>query len=352
MNFDFWEVLKFTQVRFFQIMKQILFTFALILFAAGNAFPQLKNFMFIGMDRDLLRNSAYWKPELFDGVQVAYSWNQIEHTKDEYDLSLIKEDLKILKRSGKKLFIQIQDVSFSPDRNFTPRYLREDPTFNGGANKTYTFKDYDETQYTEEGWATRRWDPEVQKRLHKLYAALGKEFDGVVEGINTEETSVGFGSLSKLHPPGFTCERYKQAVMENLTALKKAFPRSTVMVYANFMPGCRVPGFATASLNSIYEFAWANKIAVGGPDLFPYKEEQKSYPLIKSSYKQVPTGLAVQDGNYRYVNPNTNRKVTTEDIFQFAENELHLSYIFWGTEDPFFKVETVPFLKALNKKKP
>ena len=108
-------------------MKRILFTFALILFAAGNSFAQIKNFMFIGMDRELFRNSDYWKPEVFDGVQVAYSWNQLEHTKDEYDFSLIKEDLKFLKKSKKKLFIQIQDVSFSPQRNFAPKYLREEP---------------------------------------------------------------------------------------------------------------------------------------------------------------------------------------------------------------------------------
>jgi len=333
-------------------MKRILFTFALILFVAGNSFSQIENFLFVGMDREQLKNSDYWKPELFDGVQIGYSWNQLEHSKDKYDLSLIREDLKFLKKAGKKLFIQIQDVSFSPQRNFAPKYLREDPIYNGGANKTYTFKDYDETEYTHEGWATRRWDAEVQKRLHKLYAALGKEFDGIIEGINTSETSVGFGSVGKLHPPGYSCLRYKEATTENLATLKKAFPRSTVIVYANFMPGCRVPGLATTLLKDVYEFAWANKIGVGGPDLFPFKKEQmtKSYPLIKSSYRKVPTGLAVQDGNYNYINPNTNKRITAEEIFQFSENELHLTYIFWGTEDPFFKTETLPFLKAKKAK--
>jgi hypothetical protein len=331
-------------------MKRILFTFVLILFAAGNSFSQIKNFLFVGMDREQLRNSDYWKPEVFDGVQVAYSWNQLEHTKDEYDFSLIKKDLKFLKKSGKKLFIQIQDVSFSIQRNFAPKYLREDPIYNGGANKTYTFKDYDETDYSEEGWATRRWDAEVQKRLHKLYAALGKEFDGIAEGINTAETSVNFGSVGKLHPPGFSCLRYKEAITENLAALKKAFPKSTVIAYANFMPGCRVPGLATTLLKAVYEFAWANNIGVGGPDLFPYKKEQKSYPLIKSSYQKVPAGLAVQDGNYNHINPNTNKRITAEEIFQFAETELHLTYIFWGTENPFFKSETLPLLKTKRAK--
>lgn len=89
-------------------MKRILFTFALVLFVAGNSFAQIKNFLFVGMDRELLRNSDYWKPELFDGVQVGYSWNQLEHTKDEYDSSLIKGDLMVLKKSGKRLILQVQ----------------------------------------------------------------------------------------------------------------------------------------------------------------------------------------------------------------------------------------------------
>ena len=86
--------------------------------------------------------------------------------------------------------------------------------------------------------------------------------------------------------------------------------------------------------------------------MFPYKKEQmnKSYPLLKSSDKKVPTGLAVQDGNYDYINPNTNKPITAEEIYQFAENELHLKYIFWGTENLYFQSQTVPFLKAKKAK--
>ncbi|MFV0387693.1 MAG: hypothetical protein ACK5NT_02970 [Pyrinomonadaceae bacterium] len=86
-------------------MKRIFFTFAVILFAVGGSFAQIKNFLFVGMDRELLRNADYWNPEVFDGVQIAYSWNQLEIAKDEYDFSLIKEDLKFLKKSKKKLSI-------------------------------------------------------------------------------------------------------------------------------------------------------------------------------------------------------------------------------------------------------
>jgi hypothetical protein len=317
-----------------------------------NASAQIKNYMFIGMDREQLQDTSKWATNgLFEGVQIAYSWRQLEPEKDNYDFSLIKEDLELLWKYKKKLFIQIQDVSFQMKWNFTPAYLLNDTIYHGGANKQYKFDTWEEKKYTDLGWVVRRWDKEVQKRLHKLYATLGKEFDGIVEGVNTEETAVTFGK-GPLHPPGFSFERYKNTFIENIIALKAAFPKSTIMVYANFMPGGYLPHEDTTLLKAVYEAAWKNNIAIGGPDLFPYKKEQmqNSYQYIKLSYDKVPTALAVQDGNYDYINPQTKQPVNASDIYNFAQNYLHLTYVFWGTEQPYFNRETIPFLKSLKYK--
>jgi Beta-galactosidase len=326
-------------------MKKL--TLIFLLLAANHSFSQIKNYLFIGMDRDLLKDTNYFKPALFDGVQIAYSWKQLEPQKDHYDFSIIDEDLAFLKKHGKKLFIQFQDVSFSMKYNHVPEYLLADSIYHGGANKQYRFKDYRELEYEELGWVTRRWDPEVQKRLYKLYAALGKRFDGKVEGINTEETAATFGDNPKFHPPGFSFKGYADAIIKNLGELKKAFPRSTVMVYANFMPGGFLPNQDSVYLKTVYDFARQNKIAVGGPDLLPYSPVQmaNSYGFIRNSYKKVPTGVAVQDGTIEYINPHTKQKIKAGEIYQFAESDLHLSYIFWGTEQPFFRSEIVPLLK-------
>lgn len=322
----------------------------LFLLITNNSFSQIKNFLFIGMDRDLLKDTNYFKSNLFDGVQIAYSWKQLEPQKDKYDFSIINEDLNFLKKYDKKLFIQFQDVSFSMQYNHVPNYLLNDSIYHGGANKQYKFNDYRELEYHELGWVTRRWDPEVQKRLYKLFAALGKHFDGMIEGINTEETSVTFGDKPKLHPQGFSFKIYTNAAIKNLTELKKVFPKSTVMVYANFMPGGFLPYQDSSYLKAIYNFAWRNNIGVGGPDLLPYDREQmiNSYKFIRDSYKKVPTGVAVQDGTYRYINPNTKKKITAKEIYQFAETYLHLTYVFWGAEEPFFQSEILPLLKLTN----
>ncbi|MCB0284932.1 MAG: hypothetical protein KDF60_20295, partial [Calditrichaeota bacterium] len=155
-----------------------------------------------------------------------------------------------------------------------------------------------------------------------------------------------------LHPPGFSFVRYKDAFIENIIALKASFPNSTVMVYANFMPGGYMPYEDSALLKAVYEAAWKYNIAVGGPDLFPYKKEQmqNSYQFIKQSHNKVLTALAVQDGNYEYINPQTKKSVTAADIYDFALHYLQLAYIFWGTEQPYFDRETVPFLRSLKGK--
>jgi len=320
----------------------------IIIFICCSADAQIKHFVFIGMDRDQIKDTSIWAASYFDGVQVSYSWRQLEHEKDKYDFSLIREDIASLKKYHKKLFIQLQDVSFSPKRNHAPNYLLNDPIYHGGANMQYQFKDDSEKEYSEVGWATRRWDPEVQKRLHKLYQALGKEFDGLVEGINTEESAVDFGK-GPLHPTGFSFERYKDALIENIAALKKAFPKSVVIAYVNFMPGGFLPYMDSFYLKAVYDFAAKNNIGVGGPDLLPYKRGQmnNSYGFIRNSYNKIPSGVAVQDGTGEYINPKTNQKIKAEELYLFAKDYLHLSYIFWGTEEPFFHNEIIPFLKNL-----
>jgi len=113
------------------------------------------------------------------------------------------------------------------------------------------------------------------------------------------------------------------------------------MVYANFMPGGRT------YLEAVYRAARESNIAVGGPDLLPFRPFQRanSYPLIRQSAGKVPTGLAVQDGNYGDVDPKTQKRATVNELLKFATDELKLDYIFWCTQEPYFSSEVVPLMK-------
>jgi len=317
-----------------------------------SAEERIHHYIFFGQDREkIAAASSFFATTALEGAQVAYSWRQLEPMKDAYDFSMIREDLAFLTSKGKKLFVQLQDVTFSESRINVPLYLLRDSLYNGGADKQYEYKD-DEAKAVVAGWAARRWDPAVQERFHKLLFALGKEFDGRIEGINFAETSVGFGETGRLFPKGFSFEIYRDAIITNMKALKRAFPKSVAMQYGNFMPGEWRPINDKGYLRAVYEAAKESGVGVGGPDLLPHRPGQlgSSYPLIREAAGIVPIGVAVQDGNLEDVNPATGKRVDVSELVRFATEYLRVTYIFWGTQEPYYSRDVIPFLNrpAIN----
>lgn len=327
-------------------MKFLRFVIPLILLCVLAVSAQAKpihHYVFFGMDRESLpKAKSFLESPAFEGAQIAYSWRQLEQGKDNYDFSIIREDLALLNAHGKKLWIQFEDASFNPNRKNVPQYLLNDRAYNGGADQQFNDRKGDDDNPVPEGWVARRWDPAVQERMYKLFAALSREFDGRIAGINTEETSVGFGTTGKLFPKGFTPEIYREAIIANMKALKRAFPKSIAMVYANFMPGGR------PDLEMVYRAARESRFAVGGPDLLPFRPFQhaNSYPLIRESAGKIPTGLAVQDGNYGDVDPKTGKRASIAELLKFATDDLKLDYIFWCTQEPHYSNELIPFMAS------
>jgi hypothetical protein len=337
--------------RFLPLVACTIALLCTALFSITVAAKPIRHYVFYGMDRERLHaDKLFLETRRFEGAQVAYSWRQLEQGKDNYEFSIIREDLEYLTRNGKRLWIQIQDVSFSDARVHVPRYIQSGPEYNGGIARQYQIKGDDESTALTQGWAARRWDPAVQARLHKLYQALAREFDGKIEGINLEETSLVFGHSGKFYPPGYTPDVYRDAVITNIRALRSAFKRSKAMIYANFMPGEWRP---VASLNkgyleAVYKAAVENDIAVGGPDLLPFRPGQlgTSYPLIKNASEKVTAGIAVQDGNYAEPDPKTGKPPTVPELVKFAADLLNVDYIFWCTEEPFYTRDVVPYFKS------
>jgi len=310
----------------------------------------IHHYVFVSQEREKLLAPAFLQTPALEGAQVTYTWKQLEPDKDRYDFSMIREDLAYLTARGKKLFVQLQDVTFSEARVNVPLYLQRDPTYNGGAAKQWHVRNDDESQAVVAGWVARRWDPAVQERFHKLLFVLGKELDGRIEGINFAETSVGFGESGRLFPEGFSFEGYRDAIIVNMKALKRAFPKSVAMQYGNFMPGEWRATNDKGYLSSVYRAASQSNVGMGGPDLMPYRPGQlkTSYPLIREVAGTVPTGVAVQDGNLAEVNPATGKRVTAAELVKFATEYLKLDYIFWGTEEPYYSEEVIPFLRRIR----
>lgn len=316
--------------------------------ARAPAAARVRHYVFFNRARDRITEPSFLETKAFEGAQLKYSWRELERGRDGYDFGDIEHDLAFLQTKGKKLFIQVQDISYDISVVPVPRYLLSDPQYNGGVEKQYAVEGDDDARATPEGWVARRWDPAVRDRFQRLLAALGKTFDGRIEGINLAETAIDFGNTGRLYPKGFSGDVYRDAVLSNMAALKRAFPKSVVMVYANFMVGSGRPGDAQRDLRAVYQQARELKVGMGGPDLLPYKPGQmgNSYPLLRESAGRIPTGIAVQDGNYQYKNPTTGKQVTISQLISFATDYLNVEYIFWCTQEPYYSRDVMPVLQS------
>jgi hypothetical protein len=298
----------------------------------------IRHFVYFARDRELIYDHPFLNIPRFVGAQIMYSWKQLEPEKGKYDFSMIQEDYKYLLSQGKKLFIQLQDASFSPKYVGLPGYLLTDeydkgaiPQFNGNGEIS--------------GWVAKRWNPKVQERFALLMKALGKEFDGKVEGINLQETAIE--DISK-NDSVFTQELYTESLKINMLALKKAFPRSITMQYANFVPGGWIQKSDKEYLHSIYQYGQEIGVGLGAPDLLIRKKEQLNHALamMHEGKFSVPLGIAVQDGNYIEETGNNdvviNRKNIVPVLHAFAKDFLKVNYMFWVCQEPYFTEDVIP----------
>lgn len=274
-----------------------------------------------------------------EGAQVVYTWKELEPEKGVYNFSRIEKDLNFLDSIHKKLFIQLQDRSFQPNVVYVPDYIRKDQIYHGGVAMQYDFSG--PSHPITEGWVARVWDPAVNRRFQILIKRLAKQFDGRIYGINLPETAVNFDP--KNPPEGFTSDKYFHAELENIRMLRQAFHQSFVIQYVNFFPN--EWNNDHNYMGRLFSYAVQHNIGLGGPDVIPYRTGQmkNSYPFFhKYKGKINPVGMAIQEPDYTYKNPNTNHYYNFSDFYSFANNYLGATILFWSTKQPFLSKELTP----------
>lgn len=306
----------------------------------------IQHFVYFSRDRELLRDHPLCSLNMFKGAQIMYPWSALEPEKGVYDFSMIEEDLLYLKKHGKQLFIQLQDATFNPNNKAIPDYLFSEE-YGGGA-----VLQYDDSEQPE-GWVAKRWNKAVQERFALFLKALGKEFDGEIEGINLQETSIGVNSKTA---SDFTAQKYISGLKANMKALKTAFPTSTTMIYANFIPGEWLPWEDKGYLKSIYTYGNEIGVGLGAPDLMVKRKGQLNNPLamMHEGEFRVPIGIAVQDGNYinktgadsdydeHKNSADSTRTNLVPLLHSFAKDFLKVNYIFWANQAPYFEQDVMP----------
>lgn len=307
----------------------------------------IQHFVYFSRDRKAIIDHPFLTHTMFKGAQIMYAWKNFEVQKGQYDFSILKEDYEYLKKYGKKIFIQLQDVTFNPDSIAIPEYLFTDE-YDGGA----ALQNNDEGK--PEGWVAKRWNKKVRGRFALLLQALGKEFDGKIEGINLQETAIG---VNKKTDSSFSVQKYIEGLKANMLALKKSFSSSSTMIYANFVPGEWLPWDDKGYLRSIYQYGEEIGVGLGGPDLMVTRKGQLNHALTLMHEGQytVPIGIAIQDGNYTGktgadldYNEHADKGEKSRNnivplLHAFAKDFLRVSYMFWVNQDPYFKEDVLPY---------
>jgi len=310
----------------------------------------IRHFVYFARDREAMHGHAFLENPRFEGAQIMYPWVHLESAEGVYDFSLIEADVAYLESKGKKLFIQLQDTTFSPTFKATPEYLHTG-FYDQGDIRTKT------DEGVHEGWAAKRWNKQVQKRFTLLIKALGDRFDGVVAGINLQETAIGVGEGADA---SFSHVGYVEAIKANMVALKRGFPKSAKLQYANFMPGEWLPWEDQGYLESIYMYGEQIGVGLGAPDLMVRRKGQLNHALAMMHEHDftVPLGIAVQDGNYigmtgadfppgvegqpPHESPRTAQKNIVPLLHAFASDFLKVDFMFWVNQEPYFEDHVLP----------
>lgn len=77
---------------------------------------------------------------------------------------------------------------------------------------------------------------------------------------------------------------------------------------------------------------------------------KNSYPFFNRYKEKLPlVAFAIQEPDYTYINPKTGKHFTVKEIYDFANNYLGASILFWNIQQPQYTKEVLPFLNNINR---
>ncbi|MBY4707343.1 hypothetical protein K6V18_20150 [Ralstonia insidiosa] len=299
---------------------------------AGAAASELRHFLYTGSDELASIEPLLQRPDI-EGVQIVYSWKSLEPEPGRYDFSGIEHDLAYLQQRKKQLFVQVQDRFFLPTARHIPSYLLTDPAYGGGLVRQ---SDDSEVNPGGSGWVAQQWNPALRQRFQALLAALAKQFDGRILGINLPETAIDIDR--KRDKTRFSCDGYFNATLENMRFARQQFHRSAVVQYVNFWP-CEWDN-DHQYMSRTFATAAQEGIGLGGPDIVPWKKAQmkNAYPFFHQYKGKLSlVAMAVQEPTLRYVNPKTGKPFTRDQFVSFAQDYLGVDVMFWAVDSPWLR---------------
>jgi hypothetical protein len=245
------------------------------------------------------------------GIAKRYLWRSLEPTQGAYDFSMIKSDLAWAAANGTRLVVMIEYKTFK-DEKAGPAYL--DP---------YEFRN------KAGGYTLELWSPVVIARYNALVKAFGAQVDSNsnFEGLGNQESSLSLDSAT-LKTLGYTPEKYRDALINMLSAATVSLPTSRVFWFMNFLVGNQ------SYIGAIAAAVAPLGVAMGGPDVWPDNQslETGAYPYYTQFAGKMPLFIQCEDINY--AQPHMTSGYATKDwtmpeLYNFALTKLHVNYMFW-----------------------
>ena len=245
------------------------------------------------------------------GFVRRYTWRSVEPTQGVYDFSVIKSDLAWAVAHRTQLIVVIL-------------YKTADATKAGPA-----YLDAFEYRNNVGGYTLALWAPQVITGYNALIKALGAQVDSNshFEGLGDQESAASLNSVT-IKSTGYTPERYRDALINILSAATVSLPTSRVFWFMNFLKGKQ------SYIGTIAAAVAPLGVVMGGPDDLPDNQslETQAYPYYTQFAGKMPLFIQVEDSNYAA--PHMTSGYTTPDwtmleLYNFALNKLHVNYMFW-----------------------
>ena len=261
------------------------------------------------------------------GLVRAYAWRDLEPVEGRYDFSAIEADLAELQSMGKRLWLEIlyagADPASTPE---TPGYVRKDPKYGGSSQQHGSYE-------TANHWYLCIWNDHVQLRLARLFAALGKRFNGerYVEGLIIQRTGVG-----RTSEYGYSVAKLERGFRTKALIVKRAFPDKVILQQMN-----------TGPFDLARHADWLARQGVGLMSIVSELDDKARpvHALHLRHQRQVPTCGLVYWDHYGQVDRTTGRTNTVARILNNVVRRVNPWYVFWGGREPYISKELIPLLR-------
>lgn len=278
------------------------------------------------------------------GLQVRYTWRELEPQEGVYNFSSITQQLAELAEQNKRLIILFELRSFSADTKQIPipDYVKSEKYEEGA----YPFNSYGKSVVR--GYGIKLWNQAVIDRLTLLIRALGEQFNShpYFEGIGFTESAMG---QSKELTNDRVDQFYKNLLRINKEA-RQYFPNTMTYQFMNYPRRILGPFIATLKETGT---------ALGGPDIFledPGLHDRKNPKGVYHYYPElsgiVPLTPSIQHQNYQATRGDwKGHAPEISELMAFARDTLKANYLFW-TRDPKYFPRVLQELNSLDLSDP